>query len=432
MTSPPAFRSSRVPASGPFLQMDIAKTAARKNGVVVVDLSIGASDLAPPAEALETLKASVDDPATHSYCLKSGTQPLLEAAVGWYGERYGLQLDPGAEALSLIGAQEGLAHALLAVADAGDAILMTEVAYPSYFGAVQVAGLQPVYMRLGPDLLPLLDAVEQADLRRAKVLLLNYPNNPTSAVASAEFFQRAIDLCRANGILLIHDNPYVDLVFGGGTSPSPLCLPGGRECVLELFSFAKSFHLGGFRLGFALGNRNAIASLEAVKGPIDFNQYKGIMRMGITCLGLPREVLLRDALVWQRRAAALVEALRREGCEVSMPTAALVSCLGGPEGTACHDVRALVSLPLAAAAAPPPGMYLWLRLPGQGADDVSFCQQLVARTGVALAPGQGFGPGGRGFVRVALVQPEEVLATCAVQIVAAMREVGLQAAVPNA
>ncbi|KAG2439647.1 hypothetical protein HXX76_004997 [Chlamydomonas incerta] len=385
----PSYRSSRVPGSGVFLLMDAAKSAARASGGVdVVDLSIGASDLAPPPEALAALRDSIDDPTTHSYCLKSGTMPLLEAACKWYGERYGTQLDPSCEALSLIGAQEGLAHALMAVADAGDAILMTAVAYPSYFGAVQVAGLDPVYMPLGPDFLPRLDAIAAADLARSRVMLLNYPNNPTSAVASPAFFQAAIDLCRRHGILLIHDNPYVDLVFGEEPSPSPLCLPGGRECVLELFSFAKSYHLGGFRLGFALGNRNAVASLEALKAPVDFNQYKGIMRMGVACLQLPQEGVRRDARVWAARAAAMVESLRRAGCgDVDMPKAC---------------------------------MYVWLRLPA-GVDDVAFCQRLVADTGIALSPGRGFGPGGAGFVRVALVQPEGVLAAAAEKIAAAMR-----------
>ncbi|EFJ53276.1 aspartate aminotransferase [Volvox carteri f. nagariensis] len=317
--------------------MDEAKTRARAAGVTVVDLSIGASDLPPPPEALEALKAATE----------------------WYGTRYGMQLDPATEALSLIGAQEGLAHALMAVADPGDGILMTDVAYPSYFGA----GAQ--------DFLPRLDQLGAADLARARVMLLNYPNNPTSAVATTEFFQAAVDLCRKYGILLIHDNPYIDL------------------CVLELFSFAKSYHLGGFRLGFALGCREAVASLEALKAPIDFNQYKGIMRMGVACLKLPREVVRRDAGVWQRRAEVMAGALRGKGCEVQMPTA---------------------------------GMYLWIRLPPGVDDDVAFCQHLVSYTGVALSPGQGFGPGGRGYVRVALVAREEALEEAAGRIAAAMRQ----------
>ncbi|GIL75710.1 hypothetical protein Vretimale_15264 [Volvox reticuliferus] len=389
------FRSRRVPSPGVFLLMDEAKTRARAAGVTVIDLSIGASDLPPPPEALEALKVSVDDPTTHSYCLKSGTMPLLEAATEWYCARYNMQLDPATEALSLIGAQEGLAHALMAVADPGDGILMTDIAYPSYFGAVQVAGLVPLYMPLGHDFLPLLEQVPAADLARARVMLLNYPNNPTSAVAPRAFFQDAVDLCRQHKILLIHDNPYIDLVFGTEPSPSPLCLPGGRDCVLELFSFAKSYHLGGFRLGFALGNHEAVASLEALKAPIDFNQYKGIMRMGVACLKLPQEVVRRDALVWQRRAEAMGGALQREGVEVRLPTA---------------------------------GMYLWLPLPPGVEDDVAFCQHLVATTGVALSPGQGFGPGGRGYVRVALVQPEAVLKAAAGRIAEAMQREAAAAA----
>ncbi|KAG2502237.1 hypothetical protein HYH03_000723 [Edaphochlamys debaryana] len=337
--------------------------------------------------------AAVDDPSTHSYCLKSGTMQLLEAATQWYARRYGQQLDPRSEALALIGAQEGLGHALLAVADPGDGILMTDVAYPSYFGAVQIAGLEPLFMPLGPDFLPRLGAIPAEHLRKAKVMLLNYPNNPTSATATPEFFAAAVALCRAHGILLVHDNPYVDLVFGEEPSPSPLCQPGGRECVLELFSFSKSFHLGGFRLGWALGNSCAVAALEALKAPLDFNQYSGIMRMGVTCLALPQERLRADAATWRGRAEAMVAAFARAGQEVPMPTAC---------------------------------MYLWIRLP-EGVDDVAFAQRLVADTGVAVSPGQGFGPGGRGYFRIALVQPEQVLAAAAERIAAAMREAGAAA-----
>lgn len=388
-TSRPRFRSNRVPEPGVFLLMDVAKSAARAAGVEVVDLSIGASDMPPPPEALEALKSAVDDPTTHSYCLKSGTMPLLEAAVQWYGRRYGTALDPSCEALSLVGCQEGLAHVLMAAADPGDVVLMTDVAYPSYFGAVQVAGLVPCYLPLGPDFLPRLDTIPPADLARAKVLLLNYPNNPTAATATVEFFQAAVDLCNAHGILLVHDNPYLDLVYGDDPAPSPLCLPGGRDCVVELFSFAKSYHMGGFRLGFALGNRDAISSLEAVKAPVDFNQYRGILRMGVACLALPPERVRRDARAWAGRADAMVGALRRCGVEVDLvPTAS---------------------------------MYLWLRMP-PGVDDVAFCRTLVARYGVALSPGQGFGPGGRGRVRVALVRDEAVLVACAERISEAMKE----------
>ncbi|RIH83005.1 LL-diaminopimelate aminotransferase [Meiothermus luteus] len=385
------FRSRRTPrGSGVFLEMDAAKAQARAQGMEVVDLSIGASDLPPPPEALKALKEAVDDPSTYGYCLKSGTLPLLEAAVAWYARRYGLELDPKREALVLIGSQEGLAHLLLAVADPGDGLLMCEVAYPSYFGAAQVAGLETHLMPLGKDLLPDLWAVPEGVARRARALLLNYPNNPTAALASGEFFAEALAFCRRYDLLLIHDNPYLDQALE--PTPSPLALPGGRERVVELFSFSKSYHLAGFRLGFALGNAEAIASLEALKAPIDFNPYLGVQRMGMAALQIPEERLRADAQTWARRREAMVEALAQQGWEVSLPRA---------------------------------GMYLWARLPpGCPLDDLSFTKELVASTGVALAPGRAFGPGGVGHVRFALVHPEEVLCQSAQRIGAFIRRWG--------
>ncbi|MER3443268.1 MAG: succinyldiaminopimelate aminotransferase [Meiothermus sp.] len=370
------FRSSRTPQPGVFLQMDAAKAAARASGLRVIDLSIGASDLPPPPEALQALRESIDDPSTYGYCLKSGTLPFLESATRWYARRYGLELDPKREALSLIGSQEGLAHLLMAVADPGGVLLMPEVAYPVYFGAAKVAGLEIFPIPLGPDRLPVLSAIPAETAARAKVLLLNYPNNPTSAVAGEEFWPLALAFAKRHDLLLVHDNPYLDQVYAG-KAVSPLALPGGRERVVELFSLSKSFHLAGFRLGFALGNAEALASLEALKGPIDFNQYLGIQRMGIACLELPEERLRQETLVWKARAEAMADALEAIGWHFERPRAC---------------------------------MYLWDRLPaGLAMDDLEFCQRLVAETGVALNPGRSFGPGGVGHVRFALVQPEPVL-----------------------
>lgn len=370
------FRSSRTPQPGVFLQMDAAKAAARASGLRVIDLSIGASDLPPPPEALQALRESIDDPSTYGYCLKSSTLPFLQSATRWYARRYGLELDPRREALSLIGSQEGLAHLLMAVADPGTVLLMPEVAYPPYFGAAKVAGLEIFPIPLGPDLLPLLRTIPHEVAARARVLLLNYPNNPTAAVAKEEFWLEALAFAQKHDLLLVHDNPYLDQLYDG-KAVSPLALPGGRQRVVELFSFSKSFHLAGFRLGFALGNAEALDSLEALKGPIDFNQYLGIQRMGMACLELPEERLKQDALIWKARAEAMVQALGEIGWPFEQPQAC---------------------------------MYLWNRLPaGLGLDDLEFCLKLVAETGVALNPGRSFGPGGVGHVRFALVQPEPVL-----------------------
>lgn len=377
------FRSQRTPrGGGVFLEMDRAKSEARSKGLRVIDLSIGASDLPPPPEALEALKAAVDDPRTYGYCLKSGTLPLLEAATRWYAGRFGPELDPRREALALIGSQEGLAHLLMAIADPGDGLILCDVAYPSYFGAATVAGLETHLMPLGPDLLPDLSAVPGEVAWRAKALLLNYPNNPTAALAPWAFFEEALEFCARYNLLLIHDNPYLDQVLGPVVSP--LALPGGQERTVELFSFAKSYHLAGFRLGFALGNSEAIASLEAVKAPIDFNQYPGIQRMGIAALGVSPQQLQDYARTWARRRTAMVAALGAQGWTVPLPDAC---------------------------------MYLWAELPqGLGLNDLEFCTRLVAETGVALSPGRAFGPGGVGRVRFALVQPETVLHEAAERI----------------
>jgi len=265
----PRFTSRRVRAmpESVFARMDAAKAAARAAGHEVVDLSIGASDLPPPPQALAAIAAAVADPTTYGYCLTSGTRPLREAAVRWFVARYGEPadgaLDPDAHALPLIGAQEGFAHLLLAVADAGDAVLLPDPAYPSYFGAVAAADLEPIALPLTAErgYRPDLDAVAPADARRAKALVLNYPNNPTAGVADDAFFDRAIAFCRDHDLLLIHDFPYVDTVDGEACAPSVLARPGGLAVAVELYSASKSFHMGGFRVGFALGQPDAIQAL---------------------------------------------------------------------------------------------------------------------------------------------------------------------------
>ncbi|TFU16273.1 aminotransferase class I/II-fold pyridoxal phosphate-dependent enzyme [Thermus tengchongensis] len=359
---------SRVPEASVFLVVDEAKRKAREKGIPLLDLSIGSTDLLPPPEPLQALREALADPSTYGYCLKSCTLPFLEEASRWYEGRYGLRLDPRREALALIGSQEGLAHLLLALTEPHDLLLLPEVAYPSYFGAARVASLRTHLIPLREDGLADLSRVPESIWKEAKVLLLNYPNNPTGAVADWAYWEEALDLAQRHGLWLIHDNPYVDQVHQG-EAPSPLALPGGKERVVELFSLSKSYNLAGFRLGFALGNEEAIGRLERVKGVVDFNQYAGILRMGVAALKTPREVTRGFAQVYRERALGMAEAL--EGALSLLP----------PKAT----------------------MYLWGRLP-EGVDDLEFTLSLVER-GVALAPGRGFGPGGKGWVRIALVRP---------------------------
>ena len=377
----PRFTSKRA-ASIPepvFLLMDQAKAKRRAKGDLI-DLSLGSSDLPPPRELMETLAEAALDPSTYGYCLRNCTQPFLEAATDWFYRRFGVSFDPSREALTLIGSQEGLGHLLFAVADPGDYLLLPEVAYPSYWGAAAVAGLKTYPLKLDERYRPVLEAPPEV-LKRAKVLLLNFPNNPTAATADRDYFERALAFAEEHDLLIIHDNPYLDILYEGEPLPL-LAVPGARERAVELFSFSKSYHLGGVRLGFALGNAEAMAALERVKSPIDFNQYPGILRMGIKALSLPQERVKEGVAVFKDRRDALVSAFAAEGLEVERPKASL---------------------------------YLWLPLP-KGMDDLEFSLRLVEEAGVAVAPGQGFGPGGRGYIRLALVQPPELLREAARRI----------------
>lgn len=373
-------RARAIPQSV-FLLMDRAKQEARGSGLEVIDLSLGSSDLSPPQPALETLAEALLDRATYQYTLRSATRPFLEAASGWYEHRYGVTFDPDTEMLSLVGSQEGIGHLLLALTDPGDLVLIPEVAYPPYWGMAALAGLEVFAVPLREDHLLDLEAVPEEVWRRARVLILNYPNNPTAAVADPGFFAQALDYCGRYEVFLIHDNPYVDMVFDG-PAPSPLSLPGARERCVEFFTLSKSYHMGGFRLAFAVGNAEAIGALEAVKSTLDFNQYQGVLRMGITALRQPETWVREQVAVFQERRNALVRGLRTVGWDVPLPRAT---------------------------------MYLWARVPVE-ADDVTFAVELCRRTGVAVSPGQAFGPGGRGYVRIALVQPPERLEEAAPRI----------------
>jgi len=380
----PRFTSKRAAAipEPVFLLMDQAKAKRRAAGGDLIDLSLGSSDLTPPREAMEALAEAALDPKTYGYCLKNCTLPFLEAATAWFSRRFGVELDPTREALALIGSQEGLGHLLLSALDPGDVLLLPSVGYPSYWGAAAVAGVEPFPLPLDEDYRPVLEAPPEV-LRRAKAILVNLPNNPTAATADRAYFERLLAFAEEHDLLVIHDNPYLDILYEGEPLPL-LALPGARERVVELFSFSKAYHLGGARLGFALGNADALAALERVKSPIDFNQYPGILRMGIRALSLPQERVREGVEVFRRRRDALVAALARHGITLTPPKASL---------------------------------YLWLPLP-EGEDDVAFALRLVEETGVAVAPGQGFGPGGKGYVRLALVQPPEVLEEAAARFAA--------------
>ncbi len=254
-------------------------------------------------------------------------------------------------------------------------------------GAARLAGLEvhPLPLRADRDFLPDLAAVPADVLARARVLLLNYPNNPTSATASPGVFEEAVAFCRAHDLVFVHDHPYAEMTFGEYRAPSALEVPGALDVTVELHSLSKSFHMGGFRVGFAAGNAALIAALARVKGAVDFHPYLGIQRAAALALDLPESYAREGACTFEARRDALVAALRERGWTVDLPRAS---------------------------------MYVWLALPPAAGPSLDFAVRLARETGLAVAPGSAFGASGEGFVRFALVRPPEVLREAAERLTA--------------
>ncbi len=389
-----------------FADMDRAKSLARAAGKDVIDLSLGSSDLPTAAHITEAIALSLSDSSTHGYLLFNGTKSFREAAAIWYEQKFGISVNPETEVLPLIGSQEGTAHLPLAVLNPGDFALLLDPGYPSHAGGVYLAGGQiyPMPLLAENAFLPVFDDIPQAVLAQSKMMVLSYPHNPTTAIAPLAFFEKAVAFCREYGLVLVHDFPYVDLVFDDRNSSieaEPLDLrsqaePGNEEeyrkvmapsifeadrdksVSIEFFTLSKSYNMGGFRVGYAIGNPEIIQALRQVKAAVDFNQYQGILNGAIAALTGPQDTVKTSVETFRKRRDTFVSALQDIGWEVPIP---------------------------------PATMYVWAKLPEPWAiDSVKFCTQLVASTGVAASPGAGFGKSGEGYVRFALVESPEILA----------------------
>ena len=362
-----------------FADMDRAKAKARAAGKPIVDLSLGSSDLPTPPHVLDAIAAALSDPTTHGYCLFSGTRAFREAAARWYTNKFGGAVDPETEVLLLIGSQEGTAHLPLAILNPGDFALLMDPGYPSHAGGVYLANGQiyPMPLHAEDGFLPRFKDIPAAVLEQSRLMVLSYPHNPTTGTASLEFWQEAVAFCRRHNLVLAHDFPYADLTFTGQPAISALQADPEKTCTVEFFTMSKSYNMGGFRVGYAIGNAEIIAALRQVKANVDFNQYPGIQRGAIAALSGPQTTVHHMVDTFRQRRDAAVQALHRIGWAVPMPEAT---------------------------------MYIWAKLPDPWADrSKEFCLSLVEQTGVALAPGIGFGKAGEGYVRMALVHPPEVL-----------------------
>ena len=377
--------------SNVFADMDTAKTIALAAGRELIDLSLGSSDLPVENHVIEAIAQSIHDPSTHGYLLFRGTQNFRQAAAQWYEQKFGISVNPETEVLPLIGSQEGTAHLPLAVLNPGDFALLLDPGYPSHAGGVYLANGQIYPMPLKPEnnFLPVFSDIPVTVLAQSRLMVLSYPHNPTSAIAPLSFFQEAVAFCQKNNIVLVHDLPYVDLVFtetANLKSPVPSILQADPEksVSIEFFTLSKSYNMGGFRIGYAIGNPQLIQALKQIKACIDFNQYLGILNGAIAALSGSQEGIKSSLNIFRQRRDTFVKALHSIGWNVPAPEAT---------------------------------MYIWAKLPTEWSHNSrEFCTELVKKTGVAASPGIGFGKFGEGYVRFALVQKPEILKTAVERI----------------
>ncbi len=363
-----------------FADMDRAKARALAAGKEVIDLSLGSSDLPAPSPVLEAIAHSLADPSTHGYLLFHGTQAFRQAAAQWYTQKFGVAVDPETEVLALIGSQEGTAHLPLAVLNPGDFALLQDPGYPSHAGGVYLAGGQvyPMPLREENEFLPIFADIPEPVLAQARMMVLSYPHNPTTAIAPLSFFQSAVAFCQQHNLVLVHDFPYADLVFTAEPPPSVLQADPTKQVAIEFFTMSKSYNMGGFRVGYAIGNAELIRALRQIKAVVDFNQYRGILNGAIAALSGSQASVQAAIDIFRQRRNTTIQALHQIGWNVPSPDTAL---------------------------------YLWAKLPAPWAtDSIDFCTRLVEATGVALAPGAGFGKAGEGYVRFALVHDPTILA----------------------
>ena len=364
--------AKRVEELPPYLFAQISKVIAAKKarGIDVVTFGIGDPDLPTPPHILAALHRAADDPANHRYPESEGLPELRGAIARWYERRFEVSFDPAREALALIGSKEGIAHMALTLIDPGDVALVTDPGYPVYEIGTMFAGGVAVKLPLRRESgwLPDLDAIPEDLAARARVLWLNYPNNPTAAVADLAFFEKAVAWAREYDVSICHDNPYCDVAFDGYRPLSIFQAPGARDVAIEFNSFSKIYNMTGWRIGMAVGNAELVDALMRVKSNIDSGIPQAIQEMAIEAVDGPQDVIADHNAIYQRRRDRIVETLRAIGLEVDPPRASL---------------------------------YVWAKLP-EGVTSGDFAARLIEECAVVVTPGRGYGVNGEGYVRLSV------------------------------
>lgn len=366
----PADRLTKLPQYV-FARLDELKANARAQGVDLIDLGMGNPDGATPSPIVESAMQAIQDPKNHGYPPFEGTASFRKAITDWYRRRYGVDLNPDGEALPLLGSKEGLTHLALAYLDPGDVVLVPSPSYPPHFRGPLIAGatLYPLVLKAEQNWLIDLAAIPDEVAQRAKILYFNYPSNPTTATAPREFFEEIVAFARRHEILLVHDQAYAELAFDGYQPTSLLEIPGAKDIGVEFHTLSKTYNMAGWRVGFVVGNQHVIQGLRTLKTNLDYGIFSAIQTAAETALNLPDRYLVEVQERYRTRRDFLIDGLAELGWSIPRPNAT---------------------------------MYLWIPCP-PGVGSTDFALSVLQKTGVVVTPGNAFGAGGEGYVRISLI-----------------------------
>jgi LL-diaminopimelate aminotransferase len=383
--------SARLRRLPPYLFAQLERKIADKRaaGVDVVSLGIGDPDTPTPDLVIRALQEHAARPDTHQYPSNRGRQSFRDAIASFYRDRFGVELDPATEIVPALGAKEAIANVNLAFTDPGDVVLASDPGYPVYTNGPIIAGAEPVPVPLVPELgfQPDLDAIPNDLAKRARLMFINYPNNPTGAVIEDDFFTRVVAFARAHDIVVVHDNAYSEITFDGYRAPSFLETPGAKDVGVEVFSLSKTYNMTGWRSGAVVGNPDLCNAYWQLKTNIDSGMFEAVQEASVAALLSDQSSVAEMCAIYRRRRDVLVDALRALGLEVN-----------APKGT----------------------IYLWTRVP-DGHTSESFAEMLLEDAGVVISPGAAYGPSGEGFVRMSLTVSDERLNEAAERIAKLVR-----------
>ena len=369
--------SRRMDGLPPYLFAEIERKVAekRKQGVDVISLGIGDPDMPTPPHIVEEMQRQVADPANHQYPNNRGLDEFRKAVATFYRNRFGVALDPETEVFPLLGSKEGIAHICMSFLDEGSVCLGADPGYPVYASGPVLAGGEavPLPLESGLGFQPDLEAIDGDILARARMLFVNYPNNPTGAVIEDDFFARLTEFGRRHDIAIIHDNAYSEITFDGYVAPSFLETPGAKDAGVEFYSLSKTYNMTGWRIGAAVGNAKIIEALWRLKTNLDSGMFQALQRTAVTAMTGSQQSVRDMCVLYQRRRDLVVGTLREIGIDVA-----------SPKGT----------------------IYIWVPVP-DGYTSTSFADMVLEKCAVVVPPGSGYGASGEGFVRISLTAPDE-------------------------